>query len=189
MQHTLWTVVIPVKGTSEAKSRLQHEAWRADTIAIATLFAAMDWWAVAEIVVVAPEKWMDYNITGLPFTRVIDQGEGLDAAVELGIERAGRTRPVAVLLGDLPALQSDELGDALTRAALLDRSFVADREGTGTTLIASTSDHAPAFGAGSAQRHRDNGYVELDVPVDSGLRSDVDTLEQLEALAGRWPER
>ena len=43
--------------------------------------------------------------------------------------------------------------------------------------------HVPAFGEGSAERHRAAGYVELALPAGSGLRRDVDMLEQLRATA------
>jgi 2-phospho-L-lactate guanylyltransferase len=188
VQHTLWTVVIPVKGTAAAKSRLGGSAELAQAIALDTVEAALG--AAAVIVVTPFANAAAFEALGALV--VADAGGGLSGAIETGIH-AARLRtvdgPVAVLLGDLPALLSSELSAALAVASTRDRSFVPDSEGSGTSLIASTSTHAPAFGAISARRHRDNGYVELDVPADSGLRSDVDTPEQLHALAGRLGPR
>jgi len=175
-----WTVVIPVKGTPSAKSRLGGSAALAHAIALDTVEAAL---GAASVIVVTPaENAADFEALG---ARVVaDTGGGLSGAVATGIQAAGDV-PVAILLGDLPALLSSELSAALAEASTLDRSFVPDAEGTGTSLIASTTDHAPAFGAGSAQRHRDAGYERLEVSESSGLRRDVDTPDQLAALGDR----
>jgi len=171
-----WTIVIPVKGTDAAKSRLGATRELARAIAQDTVDAALQ---VAPVIVVTAASPTDF-----PGARVVaDPGRGLAAAVGAGIAHAGGA--VAVLLGDLPALRPEELRSALVAASTLDRAFVPDAEGSGTSLITSTTDHAAAFGAGSAQRHRDAGYVELDVPPSSGLRSDVDTPDQLESLRDR----
>ena len=176
-----WTIVIPVKGTPGAKSRLGAGPALAEAIALDTVEAAL---AVAAVIVVTPSG-REFEALG---ARVVaDPGGGLAAAVEVGIASARGN--VAVLLGDLPALQAADLRAALDAASTQKRSFVPDREGTGTVLIASTTDHAAAFGEGSAQRHRDAGYVELDVDPDSALRSDVDTVEQLERLGTRVGKR
>ncbi len=122
---------------------------------------------------------------------VEDDPAGLSSAIELGIETAAEMgapgRGIAVLLGDLPALQPAELEAALEQARLHELAMVPDAEGTGTTLItaADGAAHNPAFGPGSAARHRAAGYAELEVPAGSGLRMDADTRETLDALAGR----
>ena len=69
--------------------------------------------------------------------------------------------------------------------------MVPDADGTGTTLVTAADGavHSPAFGAGSRAAHLANGYVELEVGVASGLRTDVDTPEQLAALEGRLGPR
>lgn len=171
-----FTIVIPVKGTDAAKSRLGATRELARAIAQDTFEAAL---AVAPIIVVTAASARDFPGA----TVIADPGRGLDAAIAAGI--ASATGNVAVLLGDLPALLPDELSAALAIAETLERSFVPDADGTGTTLIASTTDHAPAFGAGSAARHRAAGYAEIELSRDSGLRRDVDTREQLESLHER----
>jgi 2-phospho-L-lactate guanylyltransferase len=99
--------------------------------------------------------------------------------------------PVAVLLGDVPALQSAELAAALALAERHPLAFVPDADGTGTVLITAlvASDHAPSFGSGSRAAHAAAGYFELDLPSKSGLRRDVDTPEHLAALASRLGPR
>ena len=95
---------------------------------------------------------------------------------------AGRPDPppnIVVLQGDLPALQSQELSQAIAAARAHRRSFVADRHGSGTVaLLAFGSPLQPAFGLQSAQRHRRSGAVELTGPWP-GLRCDIDTPDDL----------
>lgn len=88
---------------------------------------------------------------------------------------------VAVLQGDLPALQAQELSQAISAARAHKRSFVADRHGSGTAaLFAFGSLLQPAFGKDSARRHRGSGAVELTGPWP-GLRCDIDTPDDLAA--------
>ena len=178
------SLVIPIKGGPGAKSRLVGDAESRDAlaraIALDTVEAARASDAVGELVVVGGLP------TPLPGVRVIDDpGAGLLAAVEVGLAALDPDLPAAVMLGDLPALEPEELARALAAAAEHDRVFVPDAEGTGTTLIVARAGvpHAPQFGAASASRHRAAGYVELELPPLSGLRRDIDTREQLEAAA------
>jgi len=108
-------------------------------------------------------------------------GDTGGAAPGVGL-RAG---PVAVLLGDLPALRSADLEGALAAASAFPRAVVVDAEGTGTTLLTASAGVLldPAFGAGSAAEHLRRGHVPLDVPDLSGLRQDVDRLGDLAAVA------
>ena len=122
----------------------------------------------------------------------MDPGGGLNAAIRAGLEAAGAdgaelSNGVAVLLGDLPALLPSELLAALTEAERHPLAFVSDADGEGTVLITATGGaaHTPSFGAGSRAAHLAAGYVELDVAAESGLRRDVDTPDDLGALAER----
>ncbi len=82
---------------------------------------------------------------------------------------------VVVLQGDLPALQTQELAEAIAAARHHKRSFVADRLGTGTSaLFAFGTTLDPQFGPDSAARHRHSGAIEL-TGAWPGLRCDVDT--------------
>jgi len=86
-----------------------------------------------------------------------------------------------VLQGDLPALQPQELTEALAAARPHPRSFVADRHGSGTVaLFAFGVGLQPAFGPDSALRHRRSGATEL-TGAWPGLRCDIDTPDDLRA--------
>jgi 2-phospho-L-lactate guanylyltransferase len=89
------------------------------------------------------------------------------------------TPNVVALQGDLPALQPQELAEAIAAARGYPRSFVGDRHGTGTSaLFAFGVGLDPRFGADSAQRHRHSGAIEL-TGAWPGLRCDIDTPDDL----------
>jgi 2-phospho-L-lactate/phosphoenolpyruvate guanylyltransferase len=86
---------------------------------------------------------------------------------------------IVVLQGDLPALKTHELAEAIAAAREHKRSFVADRQGTGTAaLFAFGAALDPLFGPDSATRHRLSGAVEL-TGGWPGLRCDIDTPDDL----------
>ena len=95
-------------------------------------------------------------------------------------------RPVAVLPADLPSLTPLELAGALQAAAAHHLAVVADRQGTGTTLLAASSIRwlQPRYGGGSLDRHVNAGAVPLDLSVESGLRRDVDQADDLVGVTG-----
>lgn len=175
----VWTVVIPVKGTVAAKSRLGASSDLALAIALDSVEAAL---GTARVVVVT-SKGVAPQFAAIGAEVVEDAGGGLLAAVRQGIATAGQGR-VAVMLGDVPALTPRELAAALELAVAHPLAFVADAESQGTVLITALSgvQHTPAFGARSRVAHLAAGYVELTVPVDSGLRRDVDTPSQLASI-------
>ena len=91
---------------------------------------------------------------------------------------------IVVLQGDLPALQTQELTEAIAAARHHERSFVADRLGTGTAaLCAFGTTLDPRFGSDSSARHRRSGAIEL-TGAWPGLRCDIDTPDDL-AVARR----
>jgi 2-phospho-L-lactate/phosphoenolpyruvate guanylyltransferase len=91
---------------------------------------------------------------------------------------------IVVLQGDLPALQTQELAEAISAARHHRRSFVADRFGTGTAaLCAFGTALDPRFGPDSSARHRRTGAIEL-TGAWPGLRCDIDTPDDL-AVARR----
>jgi 2-phospho-L-lactate guanylyltransferase len=101
------------------------------------------------------------------------------AAAERAV--AGSFANVVVLQGDLPALQTRELAEAIAAARHHRRSFVADRLATGTAaLCAFGSELDPQFGPDSCARHRSSGAIEL-TGAWPGLRCDVDTPNDLAA--------
>ena len=194
-----WLVIIPVKGTDEAKSRLAEASAERSSLALAlaldTAEAAAEADSVIGVLVVTNEAAAPAFDELDALVVVEDEPAGLAAAIANGLatatELAAPGRGVAILLGDLPALSSAELDAALATAAAHQLAMVPDADGTGTTLVtaADGAAHSPAFGAGSRAAHLANGYVELEVGAASGLRTDVDTPEQLAALEGRLGPR
>jgi 2-phospho-L-lactate guanylyltransferase len=176
-----WTVVIPVKRTDLGKSRLAVPAAGrtalARGIALDTIAAAC---RAARVVVVTADEAIAAEAAQLGAHVVDDPGGGIDAAVAAGAPTGGFR---AALLGDLPALRTEDLAAALEDATSVDRGVVADAEGTGTTLVTAAPGvpWATAFGPGSFARHLALGCVPLAVPDASTLRRDVDTVEQLDA--------
>ncbi|MET3769527.1 2-phospho-L-lactate guanylyltransferase [Marisediminicola sp. UYEF4] len=179
-----WTIVIPVKRLDEAKSRLRPDLADVADLALAfatdTIVAARNSVLVDEVIVVTPDARVVERATALGAWIVPDPGTGLNAAATAGI-RAARTRCVAVLTGDLPALDTADLDRALHLAELFELSMVADHGGIGTTLIASSNGAAlePRFGPSSRERHEAAGHAVLALPVGSALRWDVDTVTDL----------
>lgn len=172
------TIVIPVRGTG-AKSRLDTplRAELARAMALDTIEAALE---VAPVIVVTDEI-MRLDAESLGARTVTDGGHGLNRAIEAALAAVSTSSTTAVLLGDIPGLDPDELRAALLAAAALDRAMVADADGDGTVLLVAQH-HDLAFGQGSRERHRQNGYVELDQPWPS-LRRDVDLLKHLDGIS------
>lgn len=186
-------MVVPVKPSARAKSRLDVEGvGRADlarAIALDTLTAASVCELVAQVVVVTDDATLAREAAMIPALRFVPEGEagGLDAAVAVGvaaIDPDGRM-PRAALLGDLPALRPDDLAEALRAAASVDRAVVPDAEGTGSTLVTARAGVAweTSFGDGSFARHVALGCEALPIADASTLRRDVDTAAQLTAAA------
>lgn len=173
---------MPVKGTPSAKSRLAHDQAAEIAIAMAldTVAAAIAAPGVVDVIVVT-DAALTSAFETLGARVVTDAPAGLIPAIDWGIARATPHSGVAVLLGDLPALQPSELGAALAAAAVHPRAIVADQDGTGTALATATNGHALAFGADSRAAHGAAGYVEL-AGEWPGLRRDVDLSEHLDGL-------
>jgi 2-phospho-L-lactate guanylyltransferase len=136
---------------------------------------------VVDVVVVTDDEAAADVVRGLGARTVADEPDrGLNPALEHGA-RSASTSAVAALSSDLPALRPAELAAALAAADAVRRGFVADAQGTGTTLL--TARHVPLrprFGPGSAVAHEGDGARRLtgDWP---GLARDVDTDDDLRA--------
>lgn len=188
-----WVVVVPVKPSARAKSRLDVAGvGRADlarAIALDTLAAASACELVAQVVVVTDDATLAREAALIPALRFVPEGDagGLDAAVAVGVAAIdpGGRMPRAALLGDLPALRPEDLAAALRAAASVDRTVVPDAEGTGSTLVTAGAGVAweTSFGDGSFARHVALGCEALPIADASTLRRDVDTAAQLTAAA------
>jgi 2-phospho-L-lactate guanylyltransferase len=185
-----WRVVLPVKGSGQAKSRLDVPGVSRSELAAAmsldTLAAVLACPSVGRVFVVTADPSVAAAARAAGATAVSDPGGGLNPALRHGAETAGRERdgPIALLLADLPALTPPDLDEALTAAALHDAAYVPDLEGTGTVLLTGRTPVLlqPEFGDGSAARHEAHATrLELDLPR---LRRDVDVRAALqEAVA------
>ncbi|MFF8593188.1 2-phospho-L-lactate guanylyltransferase [Streptomyces sp. NPDC015220] len=188
-----WTLVIPLKPLTRAKSRLSDTvgdgarpglvlAFAQDTVA-----AAMACPAVGDVAVVTDDALAGRELAALGARIVPDAPRaGLNAALAHGaaVVRASRPEiPVAALNADLPALRPVELARVLVAAAEFPRAFLADAARVGTTLLAAAPAHElrPAFGTGSRARHRASGATELGLDSVDSVRQDVDTGADLRA--------
>jgi 2-phospho-L-lactate guanylyltransferase len=195
---TTWTVVVPAKRLALAKTRLRPvTADRGGPAGVAhadlvlalladTVAAAAGCPLVGRVLVVTDDPAAADVVRALGAGTVADEPDrGLNPALEHGARRSGGPA-VAALSSDLPALRPEELTAALNAATPTDdeaaaRSFVADAEGTGTTLLTAVGTPLdPRFGTGSAAAHRASGARALagDWP---GLAQDVDTAADLRA--------
>jgi 2-phospho-L-lactate/phosphoenolpyruvate guanylyltransferase len=186
-----WRLVLPIKGAPDAKSRLTvppviDRTGLARAMALDTLQAALDCPEVGAVLVVSGDPWVVTAAMAAGAAVAPDPGSGLNDAVRHGVavfagEGAG---PVAILLGDLPALGPGDLAAALSACAAFPAAFVPDAEGTGTVLLAAATPEGlhPEFGDGSAARHDlTAARLELDLPR---LRRDVDVEDSLRVALG-----
>lgn len=194
-----FAVLVPVKPAARAKTRLAplgDEARRALVTAMAadTVAAALRSPLVDEVMVVTDDHLLAADLAALgasvvPDATTEDLNETLAQAAAEMHRRWPALRPVA-MCADLPALDPTELTDALTVAAAHDRAFVADTDGTGTTILTARdlTSFTPRFGAGSRAAHAREGAHEIDEVTVPTLRRDVDTpadlAEALELGAG-----
>ncbi|GAA3812626.1 2-phospho-L-lactate guanylyltransferase [Cellulomonas soli] len=194
-----WVVVVPVKDAREGKTRLgaaldaRERVALVRAMALDTVAAAAACTLVARVVVVTADEVVAAEAATLPGVVVVGepphagQRSGLDAAALAGASaaRASGPAPVAVLLGDVPALQPADLAAALAAAGAHERAVVTDAVGSGTTLLAvgPTTPLDPRFGLGSAHAHQHLGHVALDLPASSTLRQDVDVPDDLVTIA------
>ncbi len=145
-----------------------------------TVCAALASEIVATVLVVTGDPLAADTLSALGAQVVPDiPDNGLNAALRYGAGLAGAQRPelaVAALSADLAALRPEELTQALTQASNYPRAFVADAQGTGTTLLSALpgQDLEPRFGAESALAHRRQGAHPL-VGALPSLRRDLDT--------------
>lgn len=187
-----WTVIVPVKEFSRAKSRLDlpptARSRLAKALAERTVGVVTACQRVRRAVIVTGERALVESFAGSA-TIIEDPSSdaGLNECLRHAIRVCGaRSGPTAVLVADLPNLAVEELEEALDEALRHPRSVVADANGTGTVLLASTCvDHlVPAFGDGSLRAHRKAGSVPL-AGLWPGLRRDLDVIEDLSHVEGR----
>jgi len=202
MSQPRFTIVTAVKSPERGKSRLSDlprrqraalaRAFAADVIAV-----AVDAAGPGGVLVVSDDVGIAKLARDLAAVPVSERAAGgLNPALLLGRDAALRLRPgtaIIALQGDLPAIRLEELRSAIEAAeSQSSASFVPDATGSGTALLywPDARTFRPSFGEQSAQRHRDDGAVDLTADSQSsdarwaGLRRDVDTTSDLrEAIA------
>lgn len=186
-----WCLVVPVKRLAAAKTRLsgpparEHRGELALAFAVDTVTAALGCTGVGTLVV-TDDPVAAQELRALGARVVADAPDaGLNPALAHGIAVAAAAYPgagVGALSADLPALRSDELALALSRAPTKGAAFVRDVHGDGTTLLVAVraGDLRPEFGADSATAHQRSGALELVGTDLSSLRQDVDTVADLD---------
>lgn len=174
-----WTLIVPIKPFSRAKTRLTlpsaDRRRLAEQFARHTLSCARDATSIGTIVVVGESA-------GIADVVLPDAGTLLSSLrrAQMWASHHRRKCPIATLPADLPMLTSTTLDEALSACDGLDRAFFADRSGEGTTLVtARTPEELTfAYGPGSASHHRRLGLNEI-TGEWHGLRDDVDTALEL----------
>ena len=189
-----WTIIIPVKDTSVAKTRLRRfdqtvRATLAEAFALDSATAALRCPFVRRVVAVTNDEPVGRALASVGVEIIPDTpSDGLNRALTHGVDVVRRTdlsAAVAVMSGDLPALRAEDLSAAFETAEGLPRWFVADAAGIGTTLLAAGPGAclSPAFGADSREQHRKGGSVDLPSDKLARLRRDVDTEDDLRDAA------
>jgi 2-phospho-L-lactate/phosphoenolpyruvate guanylyltransferase len=184
-------LIIAVKRLAAAKTRLApvFSARTRENVVLAmlidTLTAAAGVASLRSITVITPDEAAaaaaaEFGADVLADPTPEGHSDPLNNAI-VAAERAAVGSNIVVLQGDLPALQTQELSEAIAAARHHRRSFVADRLGTGTAaLFALGTALDPQFGPDSSARHRRSGAIEL-TGAWPGLRCDVDTPADLAA--------
>ena len=193
--HRRATVVILAKDSRSAKTRLQLPRDGARQVALhlasATVRAALAAEHVGDVLVVTGDPGIALDALGAGADVLVEPRPlGMNRAAELGRRQALlRTpgSPLATMVADLPHVRPDDIDLVVLELRETGRPlFVADRLGSGTTLLIHGADDAPGFGFGprSAVMHARLGYQES-LAAPSGLRTDLDSREDLGRLAGR----
>ena len=187
--------VVALKPPAQAKSRLTGlvapmRERLARMMALDTLRALYE--AGAHLVVVGQDHETARMLSqeGIPVEhRPEPVPSGLNASLQDGataLQAAGYRRILACV-GDLPALTADAVHAVLDAARLCDdvadRFFVPDRSGIGSTvLMVTNADLHPLFEGKSAAAHHGSGARPILLDGYPGVRSDVDTGDDLDAV-------
>jgi 2-phospho-L-lactate guanylyltransferase len=187
-----WVAIVPVKGAPGAKSRLGDHPERlqlADAFAFDTVTVLLAASAISRVFVVTADEAMGNRLRELGAVIVPEEpgppgADPLNDAIEQATDAVRRSYPaanLAVFTGDLPSLTVSDVESVLALAAGHERSMVADRDGTGTTVLLALAavPLTPRFGPGSRAAHEAAGHTVLALPVTSSIRRDVDTAHDL----------
>lgn len=183
-----WSVVFPVKVLAAAKSRLSAGSSAPGELALAffrdALAAAVATPRVRRVVVATSDERVRATAEAAGAVVIDDDGHpGINAAARWGARHCGDGHGIAVLVSDLPCLTPLALDVALGAAEMHATSFLADLDGTGTTMWCATVPDPvdPHFGSESRRAHLAAGAVDIVAEHPALLadleraRCDVDT--------------
>ncbi|MFX4270977.1 2-phospho-L-lactate guanylyltransferase [Propionibacteriaceae bacterium Y1685] len=189
------SLVVPLKALSAAKSRFvaaapalrQRLAWSMFCDTVTACAPVAD-----QLIVVSDVRGVAAGLHRLGIEALVlpDPGTLNDAFVRGAAATDGATL-VGAVMSDLPALSSPQLAEIVAGAGGVEHSFVSDADGTGTTMLFSTTTLDPQFNdhrhdSGSAARHREAGAVDLAAAAAAdwtGARQDVDDPASLASAA------
>ena len=196
----MWAVV-PVKEMQDAKQRLAAYLEPAERRALVKAMlgdvlealASVSLLEGALVVTRDPEASRCAASAGATVLDEIGE-EGLNAALEQASAHlaAQGARGIMVVPGDVPSVQASELASVLEfhQRPGARVSLVSDRHGLGTNCIACSPPDLCRFhfGEGSFAAHQEEALkraAEIRTLTPAGLQLDVDTVEDLDALASR----
>lgn len=192
-----WVFVVPFKDSRFAKSRLTVGQPLRQDLALSmlhdTVHGLLAVQHVHRVFVVCGRGEDLSEIHAWPrVTILVEASPGLNEAVRQGEATARATDPsahVAACPADLPALHAGELAQVLTKCRAHARCVVADRDGSGTTLLTASPSSAlrPEFGRNSLSAHLESGAVMIVLPDDAPMRHDVDYVTDLDGLQQEAP--
>ena len=183
-----WVIVVPVKSTTRAKTRLVTEPeGLIDNVALAAAFAydtveaALTSDQVRLVLVVTDDLKLSEGMRELGAVVVQEDTElpiespgfaRLNEAISYGEDVARFAHDaqfVAVLTGELPALKGDELSAVLTEASHYERSFVADSMAAeyqglrkpGVIITGNVLEPRPVFRSGAIVKIDESGRERL----------------------------
>ena len=135
-----WTVILPVKTLSTAKSRMSAAGGGPSaSLAMAffqdTLTAVSDCLLVSHAIIATADRVIGGLASAQGCLVVDDTGHpGINQAARWAATAAEPASRIAILVSDLPCLTAESLQAVLTCARVHERSFLADAAGTGTTM-------------------------------------------------------
>lgn len=174
-----WHALVPAKRLDQAKSRLgRHDLTLPFLSDVVVALQGSD--LIEHVSVISSDPDIRKQVTDLGCSVIAEPDSGgLTAAIANGLgwcDDHGIAH-VLVALGDLPCLNAVHIDEFLTAGSSHEASFLADAEGTGSTMWMRTTATAPAprFGFRSRAAHRESGAHEVGGNIFSGARRDVDT--------------
>ena len=142
--------------------------------------------SVTEMVLVSDDPYVSHTARAVGAVVLPDPGLGLNVAFlhGMGSGRSGDTW-TAMLMADLPCLTSQALQRVLDAAARHRTAVVADRGGSGSTLLTTAPGclARPRFGGGSFHQHVATGAAQV-AADEPRARCDVDTEADLGIALG-----